>query len=97
MSVRSSRFADADWRPHPFALVVYVAGIALLAWSAYDFAHMESGQGGSGPQSEPWRPVTSKWSRAATAVPPTVSTASMPVYAAAPAMRPAGLAPGAGK
>jgi hypothetical protein len=58
---------------------------------------MESGQGGAGPQSEPWRPAISKWSRAATAGTPAVSTASMPVYAAVPAVRPAGLVPGAEK
>ena len=97
MSIRTSRFKDADWRPHPFALVAYVGGVALLACSAYDFARMPSGQGGSGPVSQPWRPATSKWSRATTVAAPTVATASMPVDAAVPAVPPAGLARGAGK
>ena len=97
MPIHTSRFTDSDWRPHPSALVVYVAAMAVLAWSAHDFAETESGQGGSGPRSDPWRPATSKWSRATTAAAPAFPTSSMPVYAGVSAMRPAGLTPGAGK
>ena len=55
---------DADWRPHPVALALYLAGVALLAWSVHDYAQMPSGQAGASPPTEPWRPAASKWSRA---------------------------------
>jgi len=64
MSVHRLRVDDADWRPHPVALALYVAGVAALAWSVHDFAQMPSGQGGASPVAEPWRPAASKWSRA---------------------------------
>jgi hypothetical protein len=84
MSLRRFHSADdADWHPHPFASVVCVAGVTLLAWSAYDFARTAPGQGGLSPQAQPWRPATSKWSRAPTGSGPTLPTASTPVYAAA--------------
>ena len=57
--------ADADWRPHPVALALYVAGVAVLAWSVHAFSQMPSGHAGASPQAaEPWRPAASKWSRA---------------------------------
>ena len=64
MSAHRLGFEDADWRPHPVALALYVAGIAMLAWSVHDFSQMPSGQAGASPQAEPWRAAASKWSRA---------------------------------
>ena len=64
MSAHRLRFEDADWRPHPVALALYLAGVALLAWSVHDYAQMPSGQAGASPPTEPWRPAASKWSRA---------------------------------
>ena len=63
MSLHRVHFDEADWRPHPFAVSVYAAGVALLAWGVYAYAQMPSSQGWS-PRAEPWRPATSKWSRA---------------------------------
>jgi hypothetical protein len=84
MSLHRFRFDDADWRPHPFALAVYVAGVALLAWSAYVYAQTPSGQGGAGPRAEPWRPAASKWSRALATDGQRISTASTSAYGALP-------------
>ena len=64
MSVHRLRFEDADWRPHPVALALYVAGVAVLAWSVHVFSQMPSGQAGASPHAEPWRAAASKWSRA---------------------------------
>lgn len=64
MSVHRLSFEDADWRPHPVALALYVAGIAVLAWSVHAFSQMPSGHAGASPQAEPWRGAASKWSRA---------------------------------
>ena len=83
MSLRRAHFDEADWRPHPFAVSVYAAGVALLAWGVYAYAQMPSSQGGR-PQVEPWRPATSKWSRAPIQGERRVKAASMPAYAALP-------------
>ena len=83
MSVHRVKFDEADGRPHPFAVSVYAAGIALLAWGVYAYAQMPSSQGGS-PRTEPWRPATSKWSRAPSEGERSVPAASMPEYAALP-------------
>ncbi len=83
MSVHRVKFDEADGRPHPFAVSVYAAGIALLAWGVYAYAQMPSSQGGS-PRSEPWRSATSKWSRAPGAGERRVPAASVPAYAALP-------------
>ena len=64
MSVHRLRFEDADWRPHPVALALYVAGVAVLAWSVHVFSQMPSGQAGASPHAEPWRAAASKLSRA---------------------------------
>ena len=84
MSLHRLRFTEVDWRPHPFVVWVCVAGVALLAWSVHAFAQLPSGPGGAGPRAEPWRPATSKWSRAPTSGDQPVCTASMPTYAAVP-------------
>lgn len=87
MSLHRLRFAaDADWRPHPFAVVVYVAGVAWLAWSVVVYAQKSGGQGGVGPRAEPLRPATSKWFRALTGGGQPVSTASTQALAALPAI-----------
>ena len=83
MSLHRVHFDEADWRPHPFAVWVYAAGVALLAWGVYAYAHMPSGQGAS-PRAEQWRPATSKWSRAPSDGERRVPAASMPAYAAVP-------------
>jgi len=83
MSLHRVHFDEADWRPHPFAVWVYAAGVALLAWGVYAYAHMPSSQGAS-PRTEPWRSATSKWSRAPSDGEPRVPAASMPAYAAVP-------------
>jgi len=64
MSLHRLRFDDADWRPHPVALAVYIAGVALLAWGVFVYAQMPSGEGGAGPRADPWRPAVPKWARA---------------------------------
>ena len=46
MSLRRAHFDEADWRPHPFAVYVYAAGVALLAWSVYAYAQMPRSQDG---------------------------------------------------
>jgi len=83
MSLHRVHFDEADWRPHPFAVSVYAAGVALLAWGVYAYAHMPSSQGAS-PRTEPWRSATSKWSRAPSDGERRVPAASMPAYAAVP-------------
>ena len=96
MSLRPLRFDDADWRPHPVALAVYVAGVALLAWGVFVYAQMPSGEGGAGPRTDPWRPAVSKWSRAPATDAQRISTASTSVDGAptaAPAAPTVGKAP----
>ena len=94
MSLHRDRFAaDADWRPHPFAVAVYVGGVALLAWSVYAYAQLASSHGGAGPRAEPWRPAISKWSRAPTGGGQRVP--AVPAYVALPTAPLAPLLPGA--
>ena len=76
MSHHRHRFEDAEWRPHPFALAVYAAGVALLAWSVYAYAHLPAGPAGAGLQREAWRPTASKLSRASATGGQRVSRAS---------------------
>ena len=88
MSLHRLHFDDAEWRPHPFAVAVYIAGVALLAWSVYAYSQMPSGQGGVGPQAEPWRPAASKWSRVEEIGGQHLSAASTSVDGALPAAAP---------
>jgi hypothetical protein len=60
---RLPRSDDTNLLPPPFAAVAYVAGIAVLAWSAYAFAGTSRGDGLAPVQAEPWRPAPSKWAR----------------------------------
>ena len=86
MSSRRLTVDDADrtWRPHPFALALYIAGVALLAWGVHAYAQMPSGQGATGPRAEPWRPAASKWSRAPATDGRRISAASTSVSVTSP-------------
>jgi hypothetical protein len=85
MSLHRPSFDDADWRPHPFALAVYIAGVALLAWSVYAYAQLPSGQASLASRGEPWRPAVSRWFRPSATGEQRVSQASRAPAGGAPA------------
>ena len=53
-----------DWRPRPIALLMYLAGISVLGWSAYDFSQRADKESLTA-KAEQWRPAPSKWAREA--------------------------------